>query len=275
MSHLINKPTDPYDPAWELYRAQNPGLRLGLSADVPEDEDQDPPAVDLTFIPDSFKKDDGYDTAGFRTHFDELASFKAQADERTAALPTEAGGYEFALGEGFQWPEGFDPTAFPQAVLGEDGNPVLGEDGQPKTRDLSPGDLIDAKDPDIAKLQEVMLANQVPPAVMSELASIFAGRELRSLSKAGEDYAEQQKALGPDAKSRMATVKRAIQTAVPEAQANALIGDITSADALRALEGIMKPGRKPVSHTPGGPDLDGMSSRELIELGMKQQMAGS
>ncbi|WP_170759982.1 hypothetical protein [Ruegeria lacuscaerulensis] len=284
MANRLQQPVNPYDPAWVEYRRQNPGLRLSLSAADPSDTgggdggdggDGGALQADYSFIPDTFKKEDGtYDTEGFSNQFNELSAFKSQHDERISALPQKAEDYAFKVGEGFQFPEGFDPTEFQQPVLGEDGNPVM-VDGKIQMREFDVNDMIDAKDPDLPALQAVLHKHQVPQELMGELAGILAGRELRGMIEASKAAKEEKQALGPDAQTRIDVVKRSLSAKLPEAQANALADDITSADTLRAIEAILKPGSAPVSPAPGnGLDLDNMTPREMIEVGMKQQMAG-
>lgn len=231
--------------------------------------------VDLSFVPDAFKGEDGsYDTAGFRSRFDELATLNAQAEEAAALIPKEAAGYEFKIGE-HAFPEGFNPASFQQPVLGEDGQPVM-ENGVAKTRDMEVNDLLDSNDPDVALLQTALHKHGAKPELMGELASIFANREVRSMMQAGETAAAEKAALGPDAASRIETVTRSLQARLTENQSSAILDSITSADGLRAVEELLKSSAtgQPSPSPSKKPDMDNMSNKELIELGMKQQMAG-
>lgn len=286
MAPNVKRPTDPYDPAWTSYRAQNPGLRLSLSAadvaDPAPNSDPDPTpdpaptpaAPDMSFIPDAFKAEDGtFKVEDFRASYDDLASFKAQSDEAKAALPEAPEGYAWALPEDYAFAEGFDPAHHQIPVVDENGAPVMGEDGLPKTRDMEAADMINAKDPDLPLLQAAMHKNGASPELMGEIATILANRELRGLMKAGETAAAEKKALGPDGQSRIDTVKRSLAARLPGAQASAVLDGVTSADGLRGLEALIKNSTVNPAPAPGGVDLDSMTSKELIALGMKQQMS--
>lgn len=208
---------------------------------------------DLSFIPDTFKGEDGgYKVDDFKVHFDELASFKAQADEAKSALPESPDGYAWAVPDDFAWAEGFNPADHQVAVVGEDGKPVIGADGKPETRDMSAADMMDASDPDLALLQSALHKHGSDPALMGELASIMANREVRGLIEAGATATAEKKALGPDAQSRIDTVQRSLSARLPAAQAAAVLQDITSADALRGIEAIIKTSNAPPAPVGGG-----------------------
>jgi hypothetical protein len=231
---------------------------------------------DLSFIPETFKGEDGaYKLDDFKAHFDELASFKAQSDEASALLPEAPDGYVWGVGEEYAFPEGFDPTQHKVPVLGEDGQPKLGEGGLPETRDIQASDLLSKDDPDIGLLQSTLHKHGAKPELMSDLAEIMLGRELRDLSAAGETAAAEKKALGPDAQSRIDQVTRSLSARMPEIQAKAVLDGITSADALRGIEAMLKGTTTQPSAAPKGRDLDAMSSQELIALGLKDQMSGT
>lgn len=274
MANRLKRPTNPYDPSWVEYAAQNPGLRRSLSASDPGDPppSDPPPAPDLSFLPDQFKAEDGtYKTDEVKTRFDELVSFKSQTEEALAALPKEPSEYAMKAPEGHTFPEGFDPSKFAQPVLDDKGEPVI-ENGQPKTRPFDLNDMIDASDPDLPLLQAAMHKHGAKPELMSELASILGNREIRGLMQADQTARAELKALGPDGQSRIDTVNRTLSAKLPEAQAKAVADTITSADALRGIEALIKSSTAPVipAHQTK-PDLDTLSNKELIALGMKQQ----
>jgi len=238
MDLILEKPTDPYSPDWVEYAHQNPGLRRSLSAADPEDLS--------TFVPESFKGEDGtYDLDGFRTAFDEGVSFKAQADEAAEALPKDADGYVFAVGEEHILPEGFDPEVLRQPVLNEDGTPKMGEDGQPEMKDFDVNDMVSADDPDLPLLQAALLKHGANPALMGDIAGIMANREISTITKAVKIASEQKAALGPNGQSRIDTVKRSIASKLPDAQTKAVMDSITSADALKGIETILKTSKSP------------------------------
>jgi hypothetical protein len=235
-----------------------------------EDEITQP---DLSFIPETFRGEDGaLDIDGFKSHFDELSSFKAQADEAATAIPESPDGYQWGVSEDYAWPEGFDPALFKQPVLKEDGTPKLGPDGQPEMRDLTPQDLLSSDDEDVPALREVLHKYGAKPELAGELAQIMLNRELRSMKAAGEAAAEERKALGPQAKQRISTVTRSLNSRMPAAQAKAVLDSITSADALRGIEALLKGNANtPPNPAPGGMDHSSMSARDLIAAGLSKR----
>lgn len=215
--------------------------------------------VDLdTFVPEGFKGEDGvYDTEGFRASYDELSSFKAQADEVKASLPESPEGYVFAAPEGHEFPEGFDAELF--KTVDDEGNDV----------EFDVNSLIDADDPDVAALQSVMHEAGVPQEIVGKLASIQINRELRGMMKAQETAKAEKEALGPQSKERLNTLSRTVSARVPKEQAKALMDSLTSANSVRALEALLKANKSPITPAPGKKDFGEMSPMELLELGSK------
>ncbi len=233
-------------------------------------------APDLSFIPETFKGEDGaYKLDEFSTHFSELSQFKTAADERAAALPTEASAYALGVSEDHQFVEGFNPADHQVPVLNEQGEPVMNADGTPQTRDMTAADMINTDDPDLPALQEAMLKHQADPALMQEISSILVNRELRGIIEAGKAAEAETKLLGPEGPKRLGEIKQTVEGILPEAQAKAILDGITSADGLKAMESLIQKAKIPPSTSGNtGPDLDAMTNKELIALGMKQQMAG-
>lgn len=264
MDNRLKKPTDPYSPSWPAYARQNPGLRRSLSAADAADADAadggDGGGVDLsTFMPESFKgEDDKWDTAGFRASFDELTSFKAQADERTAGLPKEASEYAFIIPEGHAFPEGFDPETM--KTKDGDGNDV----------EFDVNSMIDQADPDLPLLQAALLKNGADPSLMGDVASILANRELRGVMD-GMKAAEAETAkLGPDAKARFATVERSLNARLKPAETKAIMDGVISADGMRGLEALLKKSGPPVPNA-GGKDFSEMTPFDRILSGIDAQ----
>lgn len=238
------------------------------------DGNDDPAAPDLSFIPETFKGEDGaYKVEDFKAHWDDLTSFKSQADEAAAAMPTEASAYAWAAPEDHAFPEGFDPALFPVPVLDDKGEPVMGADGNPETRPMTAADMVKTDDPDLPLLQEAMFKHGAKPELMGEIASILANRELRSITDAGNTAKDEIKKLGPEGQSRIDTVKRSLAARMTPEQSGAVLDSITSADALRGIEALIKSSTTPPAAAPGGNDLEGMSNKDLIALGMKNAMS--
>ncbi len=224
-----------------------------------------PEGVDLgAFVPDDFMGEDGaYDTAGFRARYDEMVSAAAQAAEARGALPEDAGGYEFALPDDFQLPEGFDADALKHTD--DHGNEIA----------FDAASMIDANDPDIPVAQGIM--HQIAQGEISpmdgfkKVAGLMVGRELRGVMEAQKAAGEEMKALGPDGKTRISNVVRSLNTRLPEAQAKALADSITSADALRGFETLVKKAGATVPQAPGGKSAADMTIDERLAAGLKQR----
>ena len=201
------------------------------------EQEQQTAAPDLSFIPENFKDEaGGYKVDDFKTHYGELASFKAQADEAKAALPETADGYAWALPEDYTFAEGFDPKSHQVPVLDDDGNPVM-ENGVAKTRDYEPADMLDPKDPDLALLQGALHEHGADPALAGKLASIMANRELRGMMEAGKTAADEKKALGPDAQSRIEAMIKS-STVPPNAANNTKLDNATASIDDRIMTGL-------------------------------------
>lgn len=217
-------------------------------------------APDLSeFIPEQFKKDDGFDLASFRQTYDDLSAFKAAEDDRMAALPKEAAEYEFFLPEDHAFPEGFNPELL--ATTDEEGNRL----------EFDASKMLDANDPDIPAVQEILKELGAPKEAMGKIASIMVNREIRQTMKAMEQAGEEKKSLGPDADNRINTVTRTLNARLPKEQATAIADSITSADALRGLEALMKKIGATTPAAPGKPDYSEMSVDDRILAGLQQR----
>jgi hypothetical protein len=222
-----------------------------------------PDDIDLSaFVPEAFKGEDGaYDTAGFRARFDELTAFRAQEDERIAALPTEASAYAWALPEGHSFPEGFDPAKM--ATKDDKGNEVA----------FDPAKMFDPEDPDVAAVQAALLEMKAPPGLMSKLAGVMINRELRGIMEAERVAGEQMAMLGDQvkAKARVDVVQRELSSRLPSAQAAAIMDGLTTAEAVRGMEQILKASSTPPAPAPGVKDMAKMSIDEKLDLGLQQR----
>jgi hypothetical protein len=223
---------------------------------------EDHGGVDLgAFVPETFKAEDGnFDVAGFRAKYDELASFKATYDESRAALPKSADEYAFAIPEDHVWPEGFDPAKL--STVDESGNVV----------EFNPSALLDPKDPDVAAVQAMLHELGAPAGAMSKLASVMINREVRQVMEA-QAVAEAEKAkLGPEAKSRIDTIARTLNASMEAPLAKAVLDSVTSADALRGLEKLIKKaGVAPAALPAGKPDYSGLKPMDRVLAGLKQR----
>lgn len=220
-------------------------------------------APDLAeFVPESYKSEDGaWDVARFRADYDDLTAFKAQAEEGRASLPEKPEDFEFGLPEGFELPEGFDAEGL--AHVDADGNQV----------EFDPASLIDSDDPDIPQIKALMHriahGETDPQSALKEIAGLVVNRELRGVMDAQKAAAEERKALGPDAQSRISSLSRALKAKLPEAQATAVLDSISSAAALRGLEHLLNAAGKTTAPAPQGKSLSEMSPMERLMAGLK------
>lgn len=228
-----------------------------MSEGEEHNEEQAEAVVFSTFVPDTFKGEDGkYDVAKFRTSYDELAAFKGQEDDRKATLPQEPGEYAFALPEDHAWPEGFDPAKL--TTKDEQGNEVQ----------FDVSKLIDAEDPDIPLIQSVLHEIGAPKEAMGKIASIVANREMRAVLQAMETAGTEKAALGPQADARIKTVEHALKAKMPAEQAKALLDGITTADALRGYEALLKGAKTSPSPAPHQIDNASASIDDRIMAGI-------
>lgn len=189
-----------------------------------------------SFVPETFKGEDGtWKVEDFRRSYDDLAAFKAAEEDRASALPKDPDGYAFALPEDHKLPEGFDPATL--ATTDEKGNKI----------EFDPAAMIDKDDPDVAAVKALLHEHKVDPALGKKLAGIMVNREIRQTMEAQHVHAEEIKALGPDAKARIATVTRELNARLPSNYAKAIADSLTSADALRGLEQVIKASPRPTT----------------------------
>jgi hypothetical protein len=215
----------------------------------PEAEREKSPAADLSFIPDDFKGEDGsYDTGAFRARFDELAAAQTITAE---GIPEKADDYAFAAPEDLTGllPEGFDlPEDFALSI---------------------------ADDPDIPELRNLLHEHKAPQALMDGIAKLLAKRELRDLHGAKQSYSEEMQKLGANAQARIDTATRALKSRLPAKEAEAVIADLTTADAVRAVEKLLaaSAARPSTSQSAPAVDMATMTPREMIEFGVRQRAA--
>lgn len=215
------------------------------------------------FVPEKFKTDDGWDTAKFREEFDELATFRAQAREQQEALPEEATGFEWAMPEGHQWPEGFDPAMM--KTQDENGNDV----------EFDPASMFDKDDPDVKAAQsiwhEVAKGDVDPQAGFQKLAGLMANREIRGVMENAKTYEAEIGKLGGEAKSRVSNLSRTITAQLPADRANALLGSLTTADAVRAVEDLIQKAGVTTPANPPGKNYSEMSRMDRLLEGLKER----
>lgn len=209
----------------------------------PDPTPEPPAAPDFSFVPEEFKTDDGYDGTKFRERYDELASFKAQTDERLSGVPEDATGYDFAFPEKIDYGDISLPEGFTLQPLADD------DDFKPLFEEFG------------GFLHKI----GAPAGASKDAMALIAKYEAMQFSKmfnAGKAEIESLK----NGKERIATVQRAIESRLPEAQAKALMATISSADGIRAMEQLLTPkGPKSATPQPAAGEMDGLSGYELLK----------
>lgn len=255
-----SRPSDNYDvDGWNAFYAEHPGFRRTLSAASSEGGEGTPgdggegaepgqgegapsgaSSPDYSFVPEKFLKDGAPDGEAFRNAYDELAAYRAQAEEAKAGLPEDAEGYAFDVPEGFEWPEGVP-------------------DEMKATFKFNPDD------PDIPAVKAWAHENGVSQQGLNALASLMAQREARAVVEAAEFEATERKALGNDADSRLKTLERNLRSRLPGDLAEAIVSSAVSANAVRAIEKLLSgPGKQTTTPAPG-PDLSKMTPFQKLE----------
>ena len=203
--------------------------------------------IDLASLPEQFVADGKPDLAAYKIAFEDASAAKARVDERQAALPKDADGYTFTVPEEFSLPEGFAP---PEGFKLE----------------------IDKDDPRIPALKALALEHGLPQGVLDGFAKLWAEHEVTVIHEASKAAGEEIKKLGPNAEARLASLERVVGARVPKEQAAAFIGDITSADSLRAAETLVASNRGKAPDGPGGsPAMGDMSIDERLTLSSQQR----
>lgn len=183
--------------------------------------------IDAASLPEQFVTDGKPDLGAYKMAFDDASAFKARADERMAALPKDADGYTFTVPEEFNLPEGFTPPEGFKLELKDD-------------------------DPRIPALKALALEHGLDQSVLDGFAKLWAEHQVAEVHEAAKAGAEETKKLGPNAEARKSALERVVGARVPKDQAAALIGDVTSADSLRALETLVASNRGKAPDAPGG-----------------------
>ncbi len=182
---------------------------------------------DASSLPEQFVTDGKADLGAYKVAFDDASAFKARADERAAALPKGADGYTFTVPEEFNLPEGFTPPeGFKLEIKGDDAR--------------------------IPALKALALEHGLDQSVLDGFAKLWAEHQVADLHEAAKAGAEETKKLGPNVEARKSALEFVVGARVPKEQADALIGDVTSADSLRALETLVASNRGKAPDAPGG-----------------------
>lgn len=193
---------------------------------------QAPQADTYDWMPESYRADGQPDFQRFRQDFDDAQAQLAALNENAPESPDA---YDFAM------PDGID----------------YGEITPPEWFDFQ----IDPDDPAIGELRGVLHKHRVPASAAQELMQTLARSEAAKAARFHEQAQQELNSLGPQQQARMQRVQRAIETRVPnQAQRDALLNSLTTADAFRALESFVSGATKTTSSTaPGNSQLDSIT----------------
>lgn len=153
--------------------------------------------------------------------YGELATFKAQEDERLKGLP-KAEDYKMdgTLPHGFMVPHGFEPK-------------------------------INEKDPHIAPLREFAAKHHLSQDQVSAIIGLDLQAQVKDQLAADEALQAEMMALGANGKARIAAVERGLAAHLDETDFNAVRPFIDSAVALSAMEKILARLPEPQMRTNG------------------------
>lgn len=206
----------------------------------------EPPAYQ-DHVPDNFVGEDGnVDWAGFRTSYDDAVAGSATLHEEIETLkggvPESPDAYDFTVPEDLDYgdldlPEGFTVQIDPE-------NPLFGEFR--------------------TTLHEAGIKADVAPKLMGLMAKYEASRFAQAAAAQKEDLAQ----LGPALDARVGKIQRALETKIPdEAQRAALMGSVTSAAGVRALETLLTSSQSKSNPVPTKTDADfeGMTPMQRLK----------
>ena len=203
-----------------------------------------PAEADYSFLPEQFRSDDGPDIDGFQAHYDELVSEHAQRQEALAGVPEDASGYEFAI------PDELD---FGELDLPDDFAVNL------KTDDPTMAPLFEG-------LGGFMHKHGLPKDAAGDLMGMIAKYEATKYSQLHSAAKAEMQSLGSSAQSRIANVKRSLESKLPAELASALSQHTTTAKAVQALEKLLAPRslNAPAAQATK-PDLDGLTGSARLK----------
>lgn len=206
------------------------------------------PAADYSWMPETFRPEGADpDFQGFRTAYDDA---QAQLAALSDGLPEDASGYTIA----------------PPAEMD------YGDITPPEWFQFN----LDAENPMVGELQGWMHENRVPPASAEGLVGLFAKYEASRAAQFQADAAAEMQALGPQGQARIDRITRSVETRIPDqAQREALIGSLTTAAAVRAVETLLSGATQPRSTTPTPPgqDIEKLTPLEKHRLANQQAAA--
>lgn len=221
--------------------------------ETPEPDPAPAPESDLSFIPESFRTEDGKpDPGAFVQRFEELTAEEARRAEALESLPKDPKDYALDI---------------PEDVIPEELRDLKDEQGNPLIPRSVSGEDADA-------FRALAHELKLPQEAVSKLIALDAQRGFRQIIAANEAKAEQLKSLG-DYQARHADVARKLAAIMPEKSSKALLEDLTTADAFKAVERLISRSPQP-KNVPGtaGVDIESLSPFEKLEFANRRAEAG-
>lgn len=196
---------------------------------------------DFSWLPEQYRGESGPDFDGFRTHYEDLQANLSALTEAQPQAPESPDGYDLTLPDEIDYGEITPPEWF-EFDLDQD-NPLVGE------------------------LRNWMHEMKMPAEASKGLVAMLARYEAQRASQADAMAQQEMQSLGQGAQARIEKVQRAVETRVRnEAQRNALLQSLTTADAVRALEELIggSANPKPPSSPPGS-DAEGLTGFRRLQ----------
>lgn len=240
---LISRP-------WDRIARNAPGEPAGSggeAAPAPTDPTPAPAASqesgpDLSWMPEQYRGENGPDFDGFRTHYEDMAASLAALSEGQPEIPETPDAYDMTPPEDIDYGEMQVPEWF-QFELDQD-SPILGE------------------------LRNWMHEMKMPAEASKGLMGMLAKYEASRAVQAEQMARAEMEALGPQHSARLSKIQRTIETKVRnEAQRDALLHSLTTADAVRGLEALISSGSavQPTSGPTRNVDVESMTPFERLK----------
>lgn len=199
------------------------------------------PEIDLGFLPDRFRGEDGPDFGGFRQAYDGLAGQVAEFSALHDGAPETPDEYSFAL------PEQLDLSDIPGAERVDIEN------------------IFDPKAPEFAQLAEILHGIKAPQALATKLAGLLAKSQIAAEANwISASEAAIAKELGPNAQTRIDALQARIGQRLSKENAAALSTAFTDPAMIKALEALTASGDTTPTPTPNTPDISKMTPREMM-----------
>lgn len=168
---------------------------------------------DLSWLPEPYRKDDGFDIDGFRTHYEDLAAAQAALADQPAP-PESPDAYDLSPPEEMDFGDITPPDWFNFEL--DDQSPLLGE------------------------LRSWMHEMKLPPEAGKQMTGLLAKYEASKAAQFDAQARAEMQALGQHAPARIQKIQRTIETRIRDPkQRDALLHSLTSADAVRAMEALI------------------------------------